>query len=510
MMLPHAHGSKPGTLHEKAGRMQHRMIRFASVAFVTSLALSLAASSAAQTPEVPVTPGSVAQNRGSLDQLIDAELGTPGGLTADEVARRAVETSPNVAGRGAELSAARASLERATLAYVPTTTLTGRYARLSETQNASLGNLVAAPGALPGVLPAGQQLVSVPLTIETPLNQYVMQAGVSVPLSDYVLRLRSARQAAEHGVTSAHENLAASRRKAAADARLYYYDWVRARLGALVAEQALTQARAHLADAQTGFRLGTISNADVLRVESQVAQNELLVTTAQNQSALSEERLRTLQHDTEPRAYRIGEDVRRPLGVVAPRALPALWAEAVRARPELSALSAESRGQLAQAAVERASYVPRLDGFANAQYSNPNSRVFPQTDEFRGSWDAGLQLTWVLSDAASAGARSAVAEARARGAEDRRNELVDAIRLEVLGADQDVRQAQVAQDTSARGLAAAEESYRARRLLYQNGRATTVELLDAETDLTRARLDALGAFIDARVAAVRLAYALGR
>jgi outer membrane protein TolC len=190
--------------------------------------------------------------------------------------------------------------------------------------------------------------------------------------------------------------------------------------------------------------------------------------------------------------------------------IAALWAEAVRSRPELAALSAEVRAQLARASVERAAYVPRLDAFANAQYSNPNSRVFPQTDEFRGSWDAGLQLTWVISDAASAGARSRGAEANARAAEQRRAELVDAIRIDVLDADQAVREARVAQETSARGLAAAEESYRARRMLYQNGRATTVELLDAETDLTRARLDALGAFIDARVAAVRLAYAVGR
>ena len=71
-------------------------------------------------------------------------------------------------------------------------------------------------------------------------------------------------------------------------------------------------------------------------------------------------------------------------------------------------------------------------------------------------------------------------------------------------------EARVAEQTTARGLAAAQESYRARRLLYQNGRATTVELLDAETDLTRARLDALGARIDERVASVRLAYALGQ
>lgn len=498
--------------------MKPRIDHPSAAALILCLAVAWPSTSLAQASEAPrVSSGapaaataSPAGTEASLDELIDSELGTRGGLTADEVARRAVETSPTVAGRGAELSAASAGLDRAHLAHLPTTTLTGRYARLSDTQNGSLGDLVIAPGAPPGALPAGTQLFNVPLSVENPLDQYVLQAAVSVPVSDYLLRLRSARQAAEHGLKSASDNLSASRRKAAADARLLYYDWVRARLGALVAERALAQARAHLADARAGFALGAISNADVLRVESQVAQNELSVTTARNQSELSEERLRTVQHDGSTQAYRIGEDVRRPPPDTGPRALPALWAEAVRSRPELSALSAESRNQLAQAAVERASYVPRLDAFANAQYSNPNSRVFPASEEFRGSWDAGVQLTWVLSDAASAGARSAAAEARARAAEDRRDELVDAIRLEVLTADQGLRAALVAKDTSARGLAAAEESYRSRRLLYQNGRATTVELLDAETDLTRARLDALGAFIDAHAASVRLAYAVGR
>lgn len=105
----------------------------------------------------------------------------------------------------------------------------------------------------------------------------------------------------------------------------------------------------------------------MLRVESQVAQSELLVTTSRNLSALSEQRLRTVQHDVEARPYRIGEDVRQGLPAAAPASLQALWGEAVRSRPELEALSSESRGQLAQADVERASYLPRLDAFANAQ-----------------------------------------------------------------------------------------------------------------------------------------------
>ncbi|MEO8181773.1 MAG: TolC family protein [Deltaproteobacteria bacterium] len=450
-----------------------------------------------------------APNRASFDQLLEAELSVEGGLTADDVARRTSATSPSVRGRTAELDAARAALDQASLAYLPTTTLSGRYTRLSDTQSGSLGNLVTAPGAAAGPVPAGQQLFSVPLAFDTPINQYALSVGVSVPLSDYLLRIGPARASAELGVSSATDSLRASRRQVAADARLVFYDWVRARLSAIVAEQALDTARAHLGDARTAFSLGSVSSADVLRLESQVARSELLVLTSRNLATLREAQLRTLQHDADAAPYRIGEDVRKPATAVVESSTEALWTEAVRSRPELRALIAQQASQNKLANVARAAYVPRVDVFGNAQYSNPNSRVFPAGDEFRGSWDAGVQLTWVLSDAAAASARTEQAEGRARAIYEQRGALSDAIRMEVISAQQAVSESAVSADTSARGLAAAEESYRARRLLYQNGRATTVELLDAEAELTRARLDALGAHIDARVAAVRLAYAVG-
>ncbi len=63
--------------------------------------------------------------------------------------------------------------------------------------------------------------------------------------------------------------------------------------------------------------------------------------------------------------------------------------------------------------------------------------------------------------------------------------------------------------TTARGLAAAEESHRVRQALFAEGRATSVELTDAETDLVRARLAAVDARIDAGLARVRLQTATG-
>lgn len=62
--------------------------------------------------------------------------------------------------------------------------------------------------------------------------------------------------------------------------------------------------------------------------------------------------------------------------------------------------------------------------------------------------------------------------------------------------------------TSERGLAAAEESHRVRRAMFQNGMATSATLTDAENDWSRAQLEVIGPSIDRRIAEARLAHAL--
>jgi outer membrane protein TolC len=446
----------------------------------------------------------------SFQDLIAEELGAPGGLTADEVARRATRTSGSVRARGEELYAAAAEVDRAVSAYVPQVALAASYTRLSDTSGGSAGNIVAAPGAPTGPITDPSRLVNVPLAFETPLNQYGLQASLSVPVTDYFLRVRQYHESAKLGEVSASEKLRAETFKIAADARLAYYDWVRARLNLIVARQALAQAQGHLNDARTGLAAGTLSQADVLRIESEVARSELLVVSSENLSELSEEQVRTLMHETRDGGYHIGEDVRQPAPTLNTARLQDLWLEARRSRPELRALDAQ-RGALEwSTAADRATYAPRLDLVGTASYANPNSRIFPQEEEFRGSWEAGARLTWVISDVPATAALVRGGEARARALAAERDALSDQIRLDVMSAFQDREEARVAERTTLRRLVSAEESYRTRRLLFQNGRATTVELLDAETDLTRSRLEAVDARIDGRVAEVRLAYAVGR
>jgi outer membrane protein TolC len=80
----------------------------------------------------------------------------------------------------------------------------------------------------------------------------------------------------------------------------------------------------------------------------------------------------------------------------------------------------------------------------------------------------------------------------------------------VFDALQATREAKVALATSKRSLTASEEAYRVRLEQYKLGRASSVELSDAESSLLRARIEHVRAKVSIRAARARLDHALGR
>jgi outer membrane protein len=101
------------------------------------------------------------------------------------------------------------------------------------------------------------------------------------------------------------------------------------------------------------------------------------------------------------------------------------------------------------------------------------------------------------------------ARAQAAAARAQRAQLLDAVRTEVADAVLAHQTAQAGIQSSARRLAAAETSYRARRQRFEVGQATTVELTEAQTELFNARLEAVQAEVAIRVTLARIAYVAG-
>src|SRR5262249_14697699 len=169
-----------------------------------------------------------------------------------------------------------------------------------------------------------------------------------------------------------------------------------------------------------------------------------------------------------------------------------------------------SEGFNDEARVANAGIFPRLDGIASVLYGNPNTNIFPLRDGFTTTWLVGLQASWEINGIPDAIAARRGCEARAAEAQARRQAAEDAVRTDVTQSWQALQDARAASKWSALSLASAEEAYRVRRELFQNGRASNVELTDAETDLTNSRFSVVDAEIDLRIAAVRLTHATGR
>jgi outer membrane protein TolC len=389
----------------------------------------------------------------------------------------------------AAIDVAVAQAEAAELVRVPRVSGTGAYTRLSPVDPIQLGAMGPA--------------------IETPVNSYAAKAEVGIALSDYVVRYPKLIAGARLGLEATRVSKRADELAAGQEARLMYYEWVRARLQVMIATRQLTQVSATLRQVRALADAQRLSTADRMRVESQEAQAEQVLDQLRNLAALREEQLRLLIGAGPSESLAIGEDIRGELAAPALRSLDAALETARAQRLELRALDTGIRAKELQRESERVTRYPRLSAFAAAEYSKPNQRVFLEPDAFKLTWSAGLQLSWTINDALLAGATDRRIAAETRELRADRESFEQGTRIALLAAQQAVTLAERALATSQKGLAAAEEGYRVRQALLGAQRATAVELVDAETELTRARITALNARVDLRVAAAQLAYALG-
>lgn len=437
--------------------------------------------------------------------------GTAGALTAEQVGQRAATTSYQAKAAEQNLSAAGARAEGQWTNYLPRVGLVARYTRLSEFTPPSLsgqGSLVGTT-APPGTLNPTPTVASPPFRFPLVLDNYLTQATIAVPISDYFLRIGKAYSASTQSADAARFDVVAARAKSYADGKVAYYTWLRARGAIGVADQSLAVARAHEKDAANQFTVGNASKADVLRAQTQVAAAELAVERAKSGAALTERQVRIAIHGKDDDVLSPGDSLDGTVPA-QPASLRTLISEAHGARPEIKSIDNSANAARKLADVSRAGKYPVLSAFGDVTYANPNQRRFPQRNEWFPTWAVGAQVTWSPNDVLTAGPAGADAEARASALDAQKSAVRDGIELEVTQAYQGIIEADAAITSTQRQLESAVEGYRVARELFNNGRGTATTLIDAEIVLAQTRFEHLNARVDARIARVRLEHALGR
>jgi outer membrane protein TolC len=380
---------------------------------------------------------------------------------------------------------------------MPLVDLSGGYTRNSHVDEFR----IAFPGQAPRVL-----FPDIP-------NNYRLHAGASVPLWTGG-RIGSAVAAADRQREAAGLDLAGGEHDIVLETSTAYWRLVTARESERVLREAVTAYEAHLTDARHRFDFGVAARNEVLAVQVERDRAELSRLQAENAAAIAGADLIRLV------GLPPGSHV-EPTEPIAPIAAPApgdsngddpeaLVAAADKARPELRALEARIAAARANVGIQRAASKPQAFLSLGYDYADPNQRIVPPRDEFRGTWAAGVTVSLRAFDggrtAAAAAQAAAQADALARELEDRRLRL----RLEVTSRLLDVRTARAALTVTGRNLEAARENVKVAKDRYREGVIPSTELLDAETNLLRAGLDQTSAATQLRVALANLDRAVGR
>ena len=423
--------------------------------------------------------------------LSDSLTPTAGGLTADAAALAAVATASRVRRNRVEVERFELRETRARESFIPRTDITASYTRLSDIDQPPF------PGAPPGTV-----------VFPVLLDNYALRASVAVPVSDYFLSILPALEGAHGFLEASHLQMEVARQDAAQSAREAFYNHVGARAANWVAEQTVSSLGTTLEHVEALFQGGMITSADVSAVRAQVAS----ATAQRSQTAalvqITERALKTVMHDATSGPFVLGEDIAASNLPEVPT-IEQIIAEAREQRAEVLALQALIRGNESLGRSRGAQAYPHLSLFGNVEYSNPNQRVFPQSEEFTGSWSAGVALTWSPNDFLD-GIRQ-----RQEFDFDTAQLREDLIALED-GLTVQITEAVANYGASLDAIVAQEEAVRAashaleqRQLQLAGGAATTTDIVTAHLELTRAQLGLVNAQVGAHLAHVHLLRARG-
>ncbi len=468
--------------------------------------VNVAAASAAAAQPVPVD--NVAPPD-SFD-LTTALRGAGPAMTTDEVADRAVKTAPSIAKAEAAAEKARQAAAQVNLALYPRLDLTARYTRLS------YATPLPVPINMDSLLPldftklaaAGfidpTKLQGKPFAFPDVIHDQLLgEATVAYPVSQIFFSILPRYRAAKQAIEVSKLQAVVEAQTVGVRAREAYWNYARGRASLVVARAALAQAEAHRRDVEALVAAGTLARVELMRADAQIATANVAVARTQGAVAVGRAALYSITHLEGTDDITILEDLQQPLPPLTETS-DALLAKALERRSEIKALRTLAGVHQLNIDGQQGDKLPKFTVGGLADVANPNQRYSMYTAKWGTNWAAYAQLTWSPNDLLTAG--KAADQTRADLAQTLADleSLEDALKIEIAQAYEDYGSSRQAMDSTLAGIAAAEESYRVRREQFRAGSAVATEVIDAESELRRARLDLVNASIDMRIARAKL------
>ncbi len=286
------------------------------------------------------------------------------------------------------------------------------------------------------------------------------------------------------------------------DVTAAFCDVLLARELAAIAAQTVEQRERHLEEARKRYALGTATDYDVLAAEVALANARPDAINSANQVRTARQRLAFLLAEENE----VDAEGALATAVAEPPRYEDVLASALAHRPELAESEHMRQVRRELVKINGAGDRPRLD--LQASYGVRTLGILDQSSGGR-TWSAGVVFSFPFFDGLKTRALVAQAKSDLRTADLAEAQLRDEIALEVRAAvDAAARAAEIVRALSGT-VAQAERLLGMAETGFEFGVKTTLEVDDAQLNLSRARGNLAGAERDYRVALVNLAWAAG-
>jgi outer membrane protein TolC len=313
-------------------------------------------------------------------------------------------------------------------------------------------------------------------------------------------------KAASARAESATQMLRGTEVEVAMQIRLDYIGTVQEQANARVTGELLKQTEERLRLSREEFAAGRVARFNVLRDEAELANAIQMDTMARSRAELALIALKTT----------LGVDLASPITVTEPlRYEPTKVSvdegirQAVETHPEVQAVAKQLQAAEAEIRAALGRYLPELSATWMYDWQRMRNRGDEMTETPEG-YSAGLVLTIPLFDGFMR--ENAIGTARARRDKVREVEVLarQQVAKEVNRAALMLAAAEKNVEASRKGQEQAEEQFRIVQERYATGRGIQVEVLDAQTALTRARFNVVAALADHQTARAMWLQATGR
>lgn len=415
-------------------------------------------------------------------------------LNAEQAATIAVRVSPSVRFAAASKEQADDAADTSAALFAPELDLMGSYTRLS-------------PVKYPPFEFGGQSMEN-PFPVI--LNNYLLRATVTLPVTDYFLKILPTYQAVDLNADVSEHQQRTEVERIALRAREAFYNYVKAEASIKVAQDSVKHLEDYVKDLDALFEAGNVTRADAMQAQAQLANAQAQLAVAVGTLQVTKDTLRRLLYLPPDAKIHITEDIFAVSSAPPPANQKALLAEALRDRPEIKALRTLGRVRDATIDSEQARRLPNVSVVGNLDYANPNARYIPITDEFKTTWDISAVLRWSPNDFVLGKIDVEKAELELKRARTDLRLLQDQIVVEASQASSEYHAAESAVQSAKVGVQAAEEAWRVRRDLFRAGEATSNEVLESEIALRRAQRLQIDANVGLSLARARLQHLVGK